>query len=758
MNHPEPFPGYADLLMAFLAKAVRSVVFLRLSPSGQVLQANAPFRELFPDWEEGDDRRLSDFLEPLPPTEDPANLGAQTYRLCSALVPGARLQGIRIAEGEGSLLIGERILPASEEAVAFLTSTTAELARLNRDLQKRLVLGRRSEQAIRQRHRGLWDALPLGALLLDEQLQVVEANPAALRLLGGDPRRLLDGVLDEDECPLAPMAHPAHLALTRGLHVEGSLLGLGDGSRWFLVEAIPMPETSPDEPGRVCVTFMDVTERRRMSRDLRDREARLTAIFQTSYDGIALTDLATGTYLDVNPAFERITGFPRGEVLGRTPVDLLKADPGIRMQLVHELKRAGHLERFPIVVQRKDGQLVQAEMNLALAEVQGRPCIVSVSRDRTEALAAEEKQQQLEAQLRQAQKLESLGSLAGGVAHDMNNVLAAIQGLAAVHRAQAAPGSPLARAMETITRACERGGKLVKGLLGFARRELAEVKEVDLNAVVGEEAALLERTTFQRVRLKLDLQPDLPPVRGDAAALGHALMNLCINAVDAMPNGGDLILRTHAQRGEVTLTVEDTGEGMPPDVLQRALDPFFTTKPVGKGTGLGLSMVFGTVRAHGGSLNLESTPGIGTRVHLRLPAMTSDAPVSVPSDEQTPASPGRRILLVDDDELILQTWQQLAALTPHHVTMAASGEQALEMLRTESLPDVVVLDWNMPGIGGSETLRRTRTLHPELPVVVSSGGAAPELPAVLELNRRVVYIQKPFTWIELEQAFRGLGL
>jgi signal transduction histidine kinase/ABC-type amino acid transport substrate-binding protein len=216
------------------------------------------------------------------------------------------------------------------------------------------------------------------------------------------------------------------------------------------------------------------------------------------------------------------------------------------------------------------------------------PCtedtVISIVRDVTERTRAEDENAKLQAQLQQAQKMDSLGSLAGGVAHDMNNVLGAILGMASANIEAQPVGSPAYRAFDTIIQAAARGGKMVRSLLSFARQSPVDEQELDMNAILREEVSLLERTTLAKVRLEMDLAPDLRPVRGDASALTHALMNLCVNAVDAMPDDGTLTLRTrNVDEGWIEITVEDTGSGMPKEVLEKALDPFFTTKGVGKG-------------------------------------------------------------------------------------------------------------------------------------------------------------------------------
>ena len=375
-----------------------------------------------------------------------------------------------------------------------------------------------------------------------------------------------------------------------------------------------------------------------------------------------------------------------------------------------------------------------------------------------EQLHADRHRRQLEAELAHAQKMDSLGSLAGGVAHDMNNVLGAILGLASMQEEQAPEGSALRQSMRTIAKACHRGATMVKSLLGFARQGLAEDKILDLNALVREEVALLERTTFQRVDLDVDLAPDLLPMTGDAGALIHALMNLCVNAVDAMPAGGTLTLRTrNGTDGMVVLEVADTGGGMPREVLDKAMDPFFTTKPQGKGTGLGLAIVYGTVKAHRGTVALQSDPGHGTRVTMRFPSC--QAPSGEPSEPaQGRPGPSRalQVLVVDDDELMQSSMGAMLGNLGHTVTTRACGEDALAALEAGLTPDVVILDMNMPGMGGGATLLNLRVLRPEVPVIIATGKADQEALALVETFRRVTLLSKPFGQKELERQLWAL--
>lgn len=367
----------------------------------------------------------------------------------------------------------------------------------------------------------------------------------------------------------------------------------------------------------------------------------------------------------------------------------------------------------------------------------------------------------LEGQLHQSQKMESLGLLAGGVAHDMNNVLGAILGLASVHTELQAPGSAVHAAFTTITQACNRGGSLIRSLLGFARQGLAEERDLDMNALVREEVRLLERTTLARVRLEMDLAPQLRPMRGDASALAHMLMNLCVNAVDAMPEQATLVFRTrNLEPDGIEVQVEDSGVGMSKEVLERALDPFFTTKEQGKGTGLGLAIAHATVMAHHGQMEIQSQPGQGTKVTVRFPA--SGTSLEAPLLEETPAleeshRAGLQVLLVDDDELIQSTLRTILEVLGHTVATAPCGEDALLLLEAGHDPDVVILDMNMPGLGGSGTLPRLRILRPALPVLLATGRPDQAALDLLQAYPQVTLLAKPFGMKALQMFLETLG-
>ena len=492
----------------------------------------------------------------------------------------------------------------------------------------------------------------------------------------------------------------------------------------------------------------EVRQRMQAEHALRESEARYRSILSASPDVISISGL-DGRLLLVSPSALTLWRCSREDQLVGHLITEFVAPEGRARALANLARlRQGH-NPGPVEYRglRPDGSTLDMEVNVDfIRDADGRPTsIVLVGRDISERRRLEADRHLLQAQLQQAQKMESLGSLAGGVAHDMNNVLAAILGMASLHGEQAPPGSDLKRGMEIITQAAERGGKMVKSLLNLARQSPAEIHELDLNAILRDEVRLLERTTLAQVDLELDLAPGLRPIQGDAGALTHAFMNLCVNAVDAMAGAGRLTLRTrNVDPDGVEVQVQDTGCGMTREVLAKALDPFFTTKGVGRGTGLGLSIVYSTVKAHQGRLELESEPGRGTLVRVRFPGCKPAGPGPGPASPDLAGPQARlNVLLVDDDELVLQSLQAVLEVLGHTVAVAASGEEALARLATFE-PNAVILDLNMPGLGGAGTLPRLRALRPAVHVLLATGRADQTALDLVEAYPGVTLLSKPF--------------
>jgi PAS domain S-box-containing protein len=494
---------------------------------------------------------------------------------------------------------------------------------------------------------------------------------------------------------------------------------------------------------------------------LKETEAELRAVFESAQDAIVVANRRT--MLMINPACTLMFGYAgAAELLGHDLLELV-APESHELVLAHlrvKAKRKTVRTNREAIGLKKDGSRFPLEVHLATYERDECLHTVASIRDLSEEKRIENERQHLDSQMRRSEKMESLGALAGGIAHDMNNVLSAVMGLASVQLEDVAADTDLHHDLETITRACERGATMVRGLLSFARETLPEKRETALNVVVSETVALLERTTLQKIRLDVDLAPDLLSIQADAAALTHALMNLCVNAMDAMPDGGMLTLRTrNHHESEVLLEVVDTGCGMPSEVLNKALDPFFTTKPMGKGTGLGLPIVFGTIKAHHGRMEIQSSPGQGTLVQVYLPAQKDSLAAPSPAEKRTsiPTARSLNVLLIDDDELIQHTVHRILRAAGHTVTTVSGGIRAVTVVEAGLRPDLVVLDMNMPELDGAATLPRLRELIPNVPVVLSTGQADQDARSLAASHTLVTLLPKPFNAIELGQKVDSLA-
>ena len=607
-----------------------------------------------------------------------------------------------------------------------------------------------------------WDILSL----LDAEGHLIYNSPAAQRLHGFEPsemagRNTFEFFHPEDaakvgetfQACLAKPGHPIRVEY-RYAHKDGS---------WIWMEAVAVNLLDTPSIQAIVVNSRDITARVESQQALNDSERFADRILHALRDNLAVLD-GEGRILKVNQAwrdFASANGLPSAFVWeGVSYLAICEKAAGLNSEGALAMAEAikallrGEQSEFTLEYPcHSPSELRWFQALITRFQGPGTARLVVSHLDITNLKQAEEQRLQLERLLHRSQKMESLGSLAGGIAHDMNNVLGSILGMASMHQELHSPDSPAHQAFTIIAKACQRGGGLVRRLLDFARQDLSENKLVSLNGLIQEEVQLLERTTLGRVCFSTELASDLQLIRGDSNTLVHAVMNLCLNAVDAMPNGGDLTLRTRqGAPGWVELEVEDTGLGMPKEVLEKALDPFFTTKPPDKGTGLGLSIVYGTVNAHHGTMELQSEPGRGTKVILRFLAIEStelEGSLQVEPDRGQ-ATASLDVLLVDDDELIRTTLDPMIRCLGHRVTTARTGEEALDHLRSGVEPQVVILDINMPGLGGHGTLPRLRELRPTLPVLLATGRVDQTVHDLVKAFPGVRLMPKPFSMGDLK--------
>ncbi|MBS1767394.1 MAG: PAS domain S-box protein [Acidobacteria bacterium] len=523
--------------------------------------------------------------------------------------------------------------------------------------------------------------------------------------------------------------------------IRYTFLALGKGAREILVE---VHGSSVQHNGRPAVlgVLLDISERQRAARALEVSEARFRQLFDDSPDAIFLIDPDKG-YLLANHAATVLLGRPADQIIGTMPGSMspeLQSDgepSSERARRVLAAAAKGEAQRFDWVNLRPDGSSVQTRAHLALLQGEGRPVFQLILRDVTAERRATAEREAMERQLFQVQKLESLGVMAGGVAHDFNNLLTGILGHADL--ALAAPDAPagLVRHLEALRAGALRASDLTRQLLAYSGKGAFAMRRVELSNLVAETVGLLEVSIPKAVSVRLDLGNALPPIQGDRAQLSQVLMNLVINAAEAM-DGSEGTVRVTTALGaapipdaglqgnpgdgpHVILRVADTGAGMDEATLARIFEPFFTTKFTGRG--LGLPAVLGIVRGHGGALRVKSEPGEGTVFTAYFPAVTGEA------DPETPTAPPQEsgtgsglVLVVDDDPGVRAVARQTLEMRGYRVIEAEDGAVALDHVRIQGgRISLVVLDATMPNMSGESTLRELQDLCPDLPVLLSSG-------------------------------------
>ncbi|MBN2343579.1 MAG: response regulator [Deltaproteobacteria bacterium] len=372
----------------------------------------------------------------------------------------------------------------------------------------------------------------------------------------------------------------------------------------------------------------------------------------------------------------------------------------------------------------------------------------------------------MEAQLQQAQKMESIGRLAGGVAHDINNILNAIMGASFALNKELKNGGDVSGDLETITSACDQGAQLTRNLLGFARKNHFSNEVFPINHVVESVLALIRRTIPKNISIDASLQDGPILMRGDAALIESAIMNLCLNALDAMGDTGVLKIKTRTKNGHFFLSVGDTGSGIDAAVKEHIFEPFFTTKPVGKGTGLGLAMVYGAVEQHKGRIGIESVPGKGTTMVMTFPRYDGeiekvDALVNTSFEEGDAPLDDLTILLVDDEPIVLRAAHRMLSTLGATVVQARSGSDALTQFKQhQQRIQIVILDLVMPEMDGTALLKQLRMLNPRIPALIASG-FSPEPEKLHQLKSeipRFEFLKKPYKAIDLVQAIEALGI
>jgi len=663
------------------------------------------------------------------------------------------------ANGVTGLFIEGYDVTELHRASEALRDSEARLRELNTELERRVV------QRSRDRSR-TWQVSPDLLAVLNPQGQFESTNPAWQAVLGWSAAELR-------RTPYPAFVHPddlerSHAAfeqVKRGnpvLRFENRYRCKHGGYRWLSWVAVPEAE-------RFYCSARDITAEKDQAATLAERTRERDRVWRNSRDLLVIIG-GDGIFRAVNPAWTAILGYNPGEVAGRSFLDFVWPDDAAMTQ--GGLDAAAvmkDLTGFENRYTHKDGTPRWISWHTS---VEG-DLVYAYGRDITAAKAQAAALLQTEEQLRQSQKMEAVGQLTGGLAHDFNNLLAGITGSLELMQTRVAQGriGDLDRYLTAAQSAAKRAAALTHRLLAFTRRQTLAPRPTGLNRLVAGMDELVRRTAGPAVEVEAVAAPALWTTLVDPNQLENALLNLCINARDAMPEGGRLTISTgNAQLGAgsgqdlppgqyVTLCVADTGTGMTPKVMRRAFDPFFTTKPIGMGTGLGLSMIYGFVQQSGGQARIHSAPGQGTTVCLYLPrhlgeADAVDEPASLA--EAPRAVQGETVLVVDDEPTVRMLVAEVLQDLGYNAIEAADGATALQVLRSRTRVDLLVTDVGLPGLNGRQVADAARALRPDLKVLFITGYAETALLSHGHLEPGMHVLTKPFAMEALASRIKEL--
>lgn len=681
-------------------------------------------------------------------------------RLTSVIAVPLRTDG----EVWGTLTVGtagKHRSPAEDHA--FLVTLATEIS---------LLLTRReSERVIREsgeRYRALIENALDAIFILDPaSSKILDVNLRALEITGLTRRRLVGaGALslapkeeaDRYRQALAGLASKGEIHALRTLHVRrrgGAPVPVEISARTVVV----------GEATLAIAIVRDITEQKKAEVQLTASEELLRIIVEGTLDMFFYVHNARGIFTYISPSVERITGRTVEEWKGH--YERYMTDAPFNQRVRHNTERAlqngAVFPAYPCEVFHADGRRI-------LLEIHERPIfrdgvvigVQGVARDITE-------KRRLEEQLIQSQKMESIGLLAGGIAHDFNNILGGILGYASYLRSVVPAGDPIQQHLHTIERSALRAADLTAKLLAFARKGKYVVRPISLNAVVEETLRLLRGSLDRSIEIHERSGADLPAVEADSGQMQQVVMNLCVNARDAMPGGGRLTVSTDVVPWQtpflvsqpevrhvhyVRLTVQDTGVGIDRAILGKIFDPFFTTKEKGKGTGLGLATVYGIVKNHNGFVEVHSEIGAGTAFSVYLPAVEEEA-VGVEEMDGEAAGGTETILVVDDEETIRRLLRDLLEAKGYRVLEASDGREALGVFDREKV-DLVILDMVMPDMGGRETYVRLRERKGDVRTILSTGYAEDERARELMAMGVRAFVQKPYRAEDLARVVRSV--
>jgi PAS domain S-box-containing protein len=670
--------------------------------------------------------------------------------------------------------------PSPEHALEFEKTTI----RLEQEIRER----KETEERLRREKRHLESLIYnnfLAVVHLDEAHRILSCNRVFETLFQHRESelkgRLLDDVVADTEHRDQARAYSDKTREGKAIHGSGPRLKK-DGSL-VDVEFFGIPVIVDGSVIGSYGLYRDVTDLKKAEQALRESEIRYRNLYEeskrakdlyrsflhSSADAIVIYDLS-GLAQYVSPSFTRIFEWTEEEVRGKRIPYLPESEKKKSFRIIRDVIENGTpCHGFETRRLTKDGRILDVSISASrYHDHMGNPSgMVVVIRDISERKA-------LEAQLLQAHKMEAIGTLAGGVAHDFNNILQAISGFTQLMLMTKEEKDPDYSKLQAIERSARRARELTERLLIFGRKIESKLRPLDLNREIEGVSRLLERTIPKMIRIELHFENPLPLINADQVQLEQIIMNLGVNARDAMPDGGRLVLKTQRIRlteafcrknigavpgNYVMLSVEDTGCGIPQEILSHIFEPFFTTKEAGRGTGLGLAMVYGIVKSHSGYITCETEVGIGTSFKLYFPVLQIEDKLG--PEEATEYGEIRKgnetILLVDDEEAIREIGESLLTRYGYKIIHAESGERALELYtQMKDSIDLVILDLNMPGMGGYKCLNELTRIHPKVKVLIASGYLADEKQVRIINSGAAAFIGKPFHIRELMQKIKEI--
>jgi two-component system cell cycle sensor histidine kinase/response regulator CckA len=543
--------------------------------------------------------------------------------------------------------------------------------------------------------------------------------------------------------------------------VSKCMTGADGREKWFQTIKVPQFDDEGRVTGLVGIA-RDITYRKQSEEALRASESKFRSLFDLSPQAIALTEMEKGRLIDVNDKFCELTKYAKEEVIGLTTTEAGFYSEESRTRFITKLKKSGEVNGLEMDFKGKEDSVINTTMFSRIVRIIDEAFILTIFIDITDQI-------KLERQLRQAQKMEALGTLAGGIAHDFNNLLMGIQGRTSLMLMDTGASHAYLENLRGIEDYVKSASDLTRQLLGFARGGKYEIKPTDLNALIINENIMFGRTR-KEINIREKFEQNLWMVKVDQRQIEQVLLNVYVNASQAMPAGGDLYVQTEnviidedyikpyqTEPGKyVKISIKDTGVGMDEATQQRIFDPFFTTKEMGRGTGLGLASVYGIIKNHNGFINVYSAKGKGTTFNIYLPAFEKKALKAGERGEKLLRGT-ETLLLVDDEDMIIDVCCKVVTKLGYNVLTVKSGKEAIEIYKeNRDRIHMVILDMIMPTMSGAETYDKLKEINPDVKVLLSSGyNINGQVAEILDRGCNG-FIQKPFNMADLSKKIREI--